>query len=882
MAEQSSRMSEVDTHIINSSSDATERTRAFDIKVKDEIDEHINSILGSDYFGKTDGFLKFKTPIKQETNVFKIPTPAESMTPGIGFRSTYLEQHYEKRNQIQENLAGTSKGTASYVSLQEVVNETISGAIIKEHRSVERWKEISKESTSKAYGDEEVKIEADEVIPDSQNMDGTNTNNRKENGMTDNSYVNTDIKSGNSLSTELHENGNLKDVTEVIDLSVNKVASSTCSVDQGQMKKKRLRKLPAPKKVRKKPKFEQNVNDNAEENSPIDLKIEALSTGQSSGKKPLLASKPKKPSAASQRFASSQDDLAQEKALEALSAGLTAGLTSMYMSLPIKFDDNDSDKPHKCSYCNKGFKKPANLRRHILTHTGERNFSCDACGKSFSTSQALRLHLRVHTGDKPYQCEVCLKKFTYNTNYKIHLRSHSNERPFPCLVCGRAYTMSTTLKRHMLIHAEDRPYKCEKCPKQFAKSLQLKSHMVSHSGMEPYACGICDKQFSQTYPLGKHLLKHAEELYVDEIHPEAYMDGSVSEAGKIDMPNTDGEIKESTKQTSNTITSNYKTDSDKDVTGEESIKETQDDISSPQKTPLRQSRCKVCKEVFVSLKQHMRVHMDKQPYYCTLCKREFLELTNLKQHLSTHTGDKPFVCDECGREFAQASNLKAHMRVHTGERPYNCHICGKTFAHSSSMKNHIRFHTGEVCYYCSHCGKGFTDKSSQKKHERTHTGDKPYLCVTCGRGFAASSSLKTHMFTHGGHRPYQCDQGDCEKQFARPSQLQKHLLKRHDIDRTVESLFDNNQGIDHSRDDLGKLMLKNKQGIITKSDQGESSEINHMNDFEIDKVMGNLNPLIDHALKEVDRKSSQPQLIENDSLQENHEVSDGLDEKGDA
>ena len=388
-----------------------------------------------------------------------------------------------------------------------------------------------------------------------------------------------------------------------------------------------------------------------------------------------------------------------------------ANLLSLYTK-PKFADEDDPSKPHKCSFCNRGFRKRANLNRHILTHTGERPFSCEKCGKTFSTAHAVKLHDRQHTGDKPYQCEKCLKKFTYYANYKIHLGSHSDERPFPCVICGRAYTMATTLKRHMKIHSEDKPWKCDQCPKQFAQEKQLKNHMVGHSSIRPFACNICDRHFAQTYDLGKHMLKHAEQMYVDDIHPDAYKDGSVAALEGKDVTETDnnGDNKDGTDAAllgkSRTDTNGIKPEISREKWSEKTeemnkSKEDMDnmgvmgigngtDMGEVAKTPLRQSRCKVCKEVFVSLKQHMRVHMDRNPFYCTLCRREFLELTNLKQHMTTHTGAKPYSCEDCGRGFAQASNLKSHMRIHTGERPFVCPVCQKTFAHSSSMKNHVR------------------------------------------------------------------------------------------------------------------------------------------------------------------------------------------------
>ena len=737
--------------------------------------------------------------------------------------------------------------------------------------------------------DEEVQYEEDVELTAALNTDEQNS--KTETGNTDVSSVCSDEnKIGESkVDNPLHNEKDIKNA-EILNESISHDVPNSLHGDKVQTdtpsSKKRSRKQPASTIKRKKLKLDtQNIDASHENSLPDEETFGTPSIDQKAQKQPTSTSKRKKQKKSILDTSGIQETPVEVENLEASSGDLQ----SLYMNLPIKFEDDDADKPHKCSYCNRGFKKASNLKRHILTHTGERAFSCETCGKTFSTSHAVKLHNRQHTGDKPYQCEKCLKKFTYYANYKIHLRSHSDERPFTCLICGRSYTMSTTLKRHMLIHSENKPWKCDLCPKQFAQQLQLKSHMVSHSGLKPYACSICHKRFAQTYPLGKHMLKHAEEAYVDEIHPEAYNDGTVAALDKNNMADSDGVKKELETKKRDDMTEDIK-DSVKETSNlsEGSATETEDVA----KTPLRQSRCKVCNEVFVSLKQHMRVHMDQNPYYCTFCNREFLELTNLKQHLTTHTGDKPYACEECGREFAQASNLKSHMRIHTGERPFSCEICHKTFAHSSSMKNHVRFHTGEVCHYCTHCGKGFTDKSSLKKHVRTHTGEKPYICVHCGRGFAASSSLKTHMFTHGGARPYQCDQDGCVKQFARPSQLQKHLLNRHQIDRIVESIFDNEGGptVNHGRNDLPKSVLgENGQKTVEFTgdpkdipepiDYTMSSKINDPKELEINKAMDNLNPLITQAIQEIDRKPTSQlsgddtsQLSDNNTLPENVDI----------
>uniref|UniRef100_A0A182J9Y1 C2H2-type domain-containing protein n=1 Tax=Anopheles atroparvus TaxID=41427 RepID=A0A182J9Y1_ANOAO len=52
--------------------------------------------------------------------------------------------------------------------------------------------------------------------------------------------------------------------------------------------------------------------------------------------------------------------------------------------------------PFKCTHCNRSFGKKESLKRHIMTHTGERPHECTTCGKRFIQLVALQSHARVH------------------------------------------------------------------------------------------------------------------------------------------------------------------------------------------------------------------------------------------------------------------------------------------------------------------------------------------------------------------------------------------------------------------------------------------------------------------------------------------------------
>ncbi|CAL8338968.1 unnamed protein product [Lota lota] len=61
------------------------------------------------------------------------------------------------------------------------------------------------------------------------------------------------------------------------------------------------------------------------------------------------------------------------------------------------------------------------MKRHIVVHTGVKQFVCKFCNRSFNQPGHLKSHLRLHTGEKPYQCQHCDKSFNHNVSLKSHV-----------------------------------------------------------------------------------------------------------------------------------------------------------------------------------------------------------------------------------------------------------------------------------------------------------------------------------------------------------------------------------------------------------------------------------------------------------------------------
>lgn len=95
--------------------------------------------------------------------------------------------------------------------------------------------------------------------------------------------------------------------------------------------------------------------------------------------------------------------------------------------ISLKSKDSSQTKEITCplSNCGRIFKDNFKLKRHMLTHTGEKKFFCEFCGRGFSLDFNLKTHIRTHTGEKPYCCSYsgCGKRFNQCSNLASHEKS---------------------------------------------------------------------------------------------------------------------------------------------------------------------------------------------------------------------------------------------------------------------------------------------------------------------------------------------------------------------------------------------------------------------------------------------------------------------------
>ena len=184
---------------------------------------------------------------------------------------------------------------------------------------------------------------------------------------------------------------------------------------------------------------------------------------------------------------------------------------------------SDSSALHKCSQCEKMFKKKSNLKVHILNSHTEYDPAacvCGHCGKRFKNPLSLKRHLQTFHDEAKKKavsvCPECGKQFKKATNLRIHLECvHTTYQPgqWVCSLCLKELKNQHSLKSHMReVHAEKveekdikETFQCEECQKIFKKKKDLRGHKTAAHKVDLRKCEVCSGEYKNQTALKQHL-----------------------------------------------------------------------------------------------------------------------------------------------------------------------------------------------------------------------------------------------------------------------------------------------------------------------------------------------------------------------------------------
>ncbi|XP_051018138.1 zinc finger protein 507 [Acomys russatus] len=243
---------------------------------------------------------------------------------------------------------------------------------------------------------------------------------------------------------------------------------------------------------------------------------------------------------------------------------------------------------------------------------------------------------------------------------------------------------------------------------------------------------------------------------------------------------SDGQVKTGISMSLLTVIEKLRERTDQNATDDDILKELQDNAQCQPSSDgsllgsnvveyipdaERPYRCRLCHYSSGNrgyIKQHLRVHRQRQPYQCPICEHIAENSKDLESHMINHCKTRIHQCKQCKESFHYKSQLRNHEREQ--------HCLPNTLSVASNEPRISRDAADGKCvqegnksstqkqYRCDACDYTSTTYVAVRNHRRVHNSDKPYRCSLCGYVCGHPPSLKSHMWKHASDQNYNYEQ----------------------------------------------------------------------------------------------------------------------------
>ncbi|XP_070972658.1 zinc finger protein 770-like [Oncorhynchus clarkii lewisi] len=322
---------------------------------------------------------------------------------------------------------------------------------------------------------------------------------------------------------------------------------------------------------------------------------------------------------------------------------------------------------HECPTCSKTFCSPSKLKRHFLTHTGQKPFSCEDCGKTFRQVSHLKTHLYASHNISKFQSGRTKQK-------QINARNINKEMELQCEISVSApqhldklETKSPLPVKVELNTSGTSHFQCSICLKTFSSSIRRRQHYMMHKEVRPFQCRVCGRAFHLSTHLKRHQFSHKT---LDESQNTSQVDDHRDAVSKTEHAYQNSDKGMTTPETNDSKVFeldiivkpehwklNFKVDKNFPVSTLQDLTAT-----SYLETPVSGQTNSQCKKIRQKTKNQPLNHQ------CLACLKSFPSPSKLQRHMLTHTGQRPFGCYTCGKKFRQPTHLRIHSRTHLWSR----------------------------------------------------------------------------------------------------------------------------------------------------------------------------------------------------------------------
>ncbi|NXH47223.1 ZN507 protein, partial [Dicaeum eximium] len=188
----------------------------------------------------------------------------------------------------------------------------------------------------------------------------------------------------------------------------------------------------------------------------------------------------------------------------------------------------------------------------------------------------------------------------------------------------------------------------------------------------------------------------------------------------------------------------------------------------------RPYRCRLCHYSSGNkgyIKQHLRVHRQRQPYQCPICEHIARDSKGLESHMINHCKARMYQCKQCDESFHYKSQLRNHEREqHSLPELFSPATANKLIVSNEADDREVQLSesmafvsiggksAAQKLFRCDVCDYTSTTYVGVRNHRRIHSSDKPYRCSLCGYVCSHPPSLKSHMWKHASDQNYNYEQ----------------------------------------------------------------------------------------------------------------------------
>lgn len=386
---------------------------------------------------------------------------------------------------------------------------------------------------------------------------------------------------------------------------------------------------------------------------------------------------------------------------------------------------------------------------------------CGICGKKFVCVTTMKRHLVTHTGERPFNCKVCGKQYTQKGNLRVHERTHRNDRPFECNICHQKFYRKEPMQKHQwrqhgIGHYKSRPNGPEGTAIGIigAESILFNSVATMKPDDQPQP-GIV----FETHPNTPEAEDFSEE---EEEEREALSTNRAVTKYITDTHDTEEEIDNNCDHDDpRKSLEMLKFSQDRTLTGYDNHVQTAEDGSCGEERPMK-LKMKLAQAYLKEVKEEReREERDSRGQE----GRDSFEGPGSLEHIEENLGDIQLSHDititevpfetvtvattpssaltapavekkECVECVCKACGSKCRV---TDPYNFSCPVCNVKY---TSLPTHMIADPLQ----CIGCLKVFEHKPAMKEHQSSKDKDRPFVCCKCGYEFKQKAHLQKHQW----------------------------------------------------------------------------------------------------------------------------------------